>query len=396
MHCNYPKPFFKKKLLLKPRSDVSWASWMVLNPAIIRDPQNEKVLHMLFRTCGPCPEKQLPGKLDPYPIYLAYAVSHNEGEDWKFDFSSPALAPTLEYERTKVLNPDGSDRHFANGCVEDPRLFYFEEKLYLSVACRVFPPGPYWECDDPFMSVPLWGEKENDACRAVRNNITVSLLYSVSLGELASGNYEKAFVFICPLSSPDSSDNRDVFLFPRRLNVNGKQKIVCIHRPLEPRYFGMLDKNPSIFFAVADRFEDFSNGMAEQYFFAGPELEWEENRVGASWPPIELTPGEWLFPYHGKKDGITGYTQSFMLLKENADGTFPPEIISRPEERLLFADQPWELDGKFRTPCLFTCSGVVISDDRLLCGYGAADTVLGLAETSLSSLVEYLRHCAKK
>lgn len=385
------RPVFRKKCLLNPQPEVRWASWMVLNPAIIRDPEEENVLHMLFRSSGSCPEKQIPGKRDPFPIYLGYGVSRNEGKDWEFDFSRPALAPTLEYEREKVLNPDGSIRLYANGCVEDPRLFYFEGELYLSVACRVFPPGPYWLCDDPQMGVPDWVAGEKDACRALKDNITVSLLYSVSLNDLAARNYEKAFRFLCPLTSPDLSDNRDVFLFPRRLNVNGKQKIVCIHRPAEPKYYGVDETKPSIFFAAADRFEEFATDKAEQFFFTAPKLEWEGNRVAASWTPIELNPGEWLFPYHGKKDEITGYTQSFLLLRENPDGSFPPEITCRPEERLLYADQKWELDGKFQTPCLFTCSGVVKSDGTLLSGYGAADTCVGLVETDFNALAEYLR-----
>ena len=116
---------------------------------------------------------------------------------------------------------------------------------------------------------------------------------------------------------------------------------------------------------------------------------WEANRIGASWPPIELEPGLWLFPYHGKQDDRVGYTQSFMLLREN--GTLHPDILVRPGERLLFADQPWELEGEFTIPCLFSCSGVRMPDGRLLMGYGAADKKVGLASVDFDELVRFLK-----
>ena len=68
------------------------------------------------------------------------------------------------------------------------------------------------------------------------------------------------------------------------------------------------------------------------------------------------------------------------------------EIKSRPAERLLFADQPWELEGEFTIPCLFTCSGVILQDGRLLMGYGAADKKIGLAAVDLNELIKYLKN----
>ncbi len=51
--------------------------------------------------------------------------------------------------------------NYANGCIEDPRLFEFEEDIYLSAACRAFPPGPYWEYDDPLQCMPDWVTSES-------------------------------------------------------------------------------------------------------------------------------------------------------------------------------------------------------------------------------------------
>ena len=78
-----------------------------------------------------------------------------------------------------------------------------------------------------------------------------------------------------------------------------------------------------------------------------------------------------------------------MILKEN--GTLKMDIISRPSARMLYADQPWELEGEFTIPCLFTCSGVRLRNGMLLMGYGAADKKVGLAETNYEELLEELQ-----
>jgi predicted GH43/DUF377 family glycosyl hydrolase len=54
---------------------------------------------------------------------------------------------------------------------------------------------------------------------------------------------------------------------------------------------------------------------------------------------------------------------------------------------MMHATQPWELDGLFATPCLFTCGGTVLPGGKLLMTYGAADTVAGVAWVNLESLV---------
>ena len=42
----------ERKEILRPQESVDWASEMVLNPAIIKDPKTTR-LHMLVRTTGP-------------------------------------------------------------------------------------------------------------------------------------------------------------------------------------------------------------------------------------------------------------------------------------------------------------------------------------------------------
>lgn len=384
---------FLKRNVLEPRADCGWAEKMVLNPALVADPERPGTLHMLFRAAGAYPQARIPGKPLPYPIFLGYGVSHDEGKNWDFDFSRPAMAPRLDSEyETFVKNSCRGRRMFdyANGCIEDPRLFFFEGELFLTVACRAFPPGPYWEHDDPQQCMPEWARQCQTLGRAVMQNDTVTMLYRVNLRKLAMQDYESAFQVAAPLHQPDVSDDRDVVLFPRRIMIGNKKKIVCVHRPKYPWNYQVGKKlsAPSIFFSAADTLDDFYLGKADESVLAEPEFEWERNRIGASWAPLEIKPGVWLLPYHGKQDDRVGYTQSFMVLREN--GTLKMEIVSRPARRLLFADRPWEREGEFSIPCLFTCSGVILEDGMLLMGYGAADKKIGLVEAGYTELLNEL------
>lgn len=386
---------FNRRLLINPQHGCPWADKMVLNPAIVKDPADEHTLHMLFRATGPSPDKQLPGKPLPYPIFLGYACSRDGGESWKADFSRPAFSPALEYSLDKLETMDiygNRTPNYANGCIEDPRLFYFEEELYLSVACRAFPPGPYWEHDDPRQCMPDWVVSgRHDLGQAISDNSTVSLLYKVDLESIKSGSYDTAFSLIGPLHPPDVSDDRDAFLFPRRLKINGQDKIVCIHRPKHPWNYseGKHLKSPSIFLALADSLPELRSMDIHRTALVLPVFPWEANRVGGSWPPLEISPGEWLLPYHGKQDDTVGYTQSFIILRETGMGF--PEIVHRPSARLMYAAEAWELEGDFSIPCMFTCSGALMSDGRLLMGYGAADSRIGMAEARLPDIINYTR-----
>ncbi|MDD5458786.1 MAG: hypothetical protein PHF37_05290 [Phycisphaerae bacterium] len=384
---------YSRTPVLVPMEGCCWADTMVLNPAIVKDPQSSR-LHMLFRATGPYPHKRIKGKPLPYPIFLGYACSDDNGVTWQADFSRPALSPALEYtpDRIYVDNVNGHQMvNYANGCIEDPRLFWLEGELYLTVACRMFPPGPYWEHDDPMQCAPEWTQTvDNPFGRAAQENLTVSVLYKVLFEHLVAQDYDNAFAYITHLNDPEISDNRDVFLFPEKMCINGKEQYVCVHRPKQPgKYHSEMDgKAPSMFLSAAETIFDFPTSKATHKLLAEPIFEWEANRIGGSWAPIKISNDEWLLSYHGKQDDRIGYTQSFMILRQPTDSF--PEVVHRCSERLIYARQEWELSGQFAIPCIFTCSGVVVGDE-LIMGYGAADQKIGIAKCCLGELISYVR-----
>jgi predicted GH43/DUF377 family glycosyl hydrolase len=349
---------------------------------------------MLFRATGPWPEARIAGKPLPYPIFLGYAYSDDNGHSWQADFSRPAFKPALtdEVDRMYVTNIDNEKVvNYANGGIEDARLFRLQEQTYMTVACRMFPPGPYWVVDDPMQCAPDWA-KHNDQPfgRAAGENVTVSVLFQVDLAMLAAGRYEEAFGYVTHLTDPQLGENRDVFLFPEQMDVQGKKKHVCIHRPVEPRLYGVRTTSdaPSIFVTAADRLEDFATGRAVHSVLAEPIFDWEGNRIGGSWPPLRIQQNEWLFAYHGKKDDRTGYTQSFMILKQQPG--YLPVVSHRCPERLMYARHQWELPSRFPIPCLFATGGIVVGG-QLIISYGAADEKIGIAWTNFDRLVSYIR-----
>ena len=109
---------FTKRRVLTPNPACPWASKMVLNPALVADPQEPDTIYMLFRSTGPWAQATIPGKPLPYPIFLGLGTSHDGGQSWDFDFSRPALAPQLLYDRREFdakLLRDGKMFDYSNG-----------------------------------------------------------------------------------------------------------------------------------------------------------------------------------------------------------------------------------------------------------------------------------------
>lgn len=379
--------------VIVPREGCEWADTMVLNPAIFPDEDGQRI-HMLFRATGPWPGKNLKGLSDPYPIFLGYASSVDSGLSWDADFSRPALAPALSYDVDGMYTTNIYGERVvnnANGCIEDPRVFQIEGEYYLTAACRMFPPGAYWEGDKRKDNLPDWAmDSANPFGRAASENLTTTVLYKLDVQKLARRDYDNAFGYVCTLTDGGVSDNRDVFIMPEKMVIDGKAQYVMLHRPEKPAAFaggeGLI--KPCMYFAAAERLSDFATEKATHRLLATDMFDWEEERVGASFPPLPIGDGEWLVSYHGKQLPDYGYTQSFMIIKEQ-EGDFPV-IIHRLSERLIYAQQDWELPDKFLCPCIFTTGGIVVGD-RLIMSYGAADQKIGIMWTSFTELVDYVR-----
>lgn len=334
--------------------------------------------------------------------FLGFAKSSDKGETWEADFSRPCLAPALEYEKDKIKIKNYKGEYvtdYSNGCIEDPRVFTIEGKTYLTAACRLFPPGPYWDIsawksgrgkyDHSVKNIPAWAlEKNNGLGRAASENLTVTVLYEIDVENLKKKDYDNAFTYICSLTDAERADNRDVSFFPERMMIDGKLQYVMLHRPNNPHSF---DKNisvttPSVMLACAENFEDFASGKSKDVFLARGEFSWSSNRIGNSYPPIRIDEKRWLLPIHGSDEEL-GYTQTFYIMEERENDF--PVITHKCSDRLMYAAQDWEMPDLFPQKCLFATAGIVLGDE-LVISYGAADQYCGIARVNFKELVDYI------
>jgi predicted GH43/DUF377 family glycosyl hydrolase len=115
---------------------------------------------------------------------------------------------------------------------------------------------------------------------------------------------------------------------------------------------------------------------------------WDNNKIGLGPPPL-LTKDGWLLCYHGVRVTAAGaiYRAGLALL----DRDDPAKVLARGDEWVLGPEEPYERQGDVGQ-VVFPCGWILRDDgDTLHLYYGAADTVVGVAEASLNALLDHLR-----
>jgi predicted GH43/DUF377 family glycosyl hydrolase len=165
--------------------------------------------------------------------------------------------------------------------------------------------------------------------------------------------------------------NRDVVIFPEQING----QFVCYHRPM-PGMFGGYH----IWMAASPDLQHW--GKHQRVLEAKPDG-WESGRVGGGAPPIRTDAG-WLSIYHAA-DRRDRYCLGAFLTPYDE----PNRIIAYSQTPIFSPEASYETSGFFPN-VVFTC-GAVVQGDQLRVYYGAADECIGLAEGSLSELVQKLQ-----
>ncbi|MDQ8207987.1 glycoside hydrolase family 130 protein [Coraliomargarita sp. SDUM461003] len=181
-------------------------------------------------------------------------------------------------------------------------------------------------------------------------------------------------------------EDRNMVLFPER--VNGK--LIRLDRPF-PLYLRGGRESFDIWISESP---DGIHWGEHKLLLAAEEIPFGNAKIGPGAPPIRTEKG-WLTTFHAvvkheDKELFTWsegtwnkeYIAGLMLL----DLENPAKVIGMSKEPLLRAEAPYELEG-FRGSVIFP-GGFILEDDGIVkMYYGAADTVVALAEGKLEDLL---------
>ena len=114
---------------------------------------------------------------------------------------------------------------------------------------------------------------------------------------------------------------------------------------------------------------------------------WDATRIGVGPPPIETDNG-WLIIYHGVKQAVAGpiYRVGAALL----DLENPTKVLQRTDHWLLSPEAHYERVGDVPN-VVFPCGAVVTSTGELRLYYGAADTSVCVAISTVDAILDVLR-----
>jgi predicted GH43/DUF377 family glycosyl hydrolase len=169
-------------------------------------------------------------------------------------------------------------------------------------------------------------------------------------------------------------EDKDAALLP--YSIDGKWAM--IHRPVSaPRAHMWISFSPDL--------KNWGNHILMMEARKGAW--WDANKIGLSPPPIE-TPDGWLLIYHGVKQSCSGciYRLGLALF----DLKKPEILIKRSNEWVFSPQESYELHGDVDN-VVFPCGYTIGSDgDTINIYYGAADTSIALATSSIREMLEWL------
>ncbi len=110
---------------------------------------------------------------------------------------------------------------------------------------------------------------------------------------------------------------------------------------------------------------------------------WDSEKVGAGAVPIKTEEG-WLHIYHGISGNVYRLGLAMFDLKH------PSKLIRRSENYILAPEKDYERVGGVNN-VVFTCGAIVENNKDVKIYYGAADTCICLATTTLDKLVDFVK-----
>jgi beta-1,4-mannooligosaccharide/beta-1,4-mannosyl-N-acetylglucosamine phosphorylase len=115
---------------------------------------------------------------------------------------------------------------------------------------------------------------------------------------------------------------------------------------------------------------------------------WQSKKIGPGPAPIETTEG-WLLIYHGVKKTCNGYCYYAGAAILDLDD--PTKVLYRSKKYILSPREIYERVGDVDN-VVFPCAALCDADTgRIALYYGAADTVVGIAFTTVDELIKFIK-----
>ena len=174
--------------------------------------------------------------------------------------------------------------------------------------------------------------------------------------------------------------NRNGVLFPKKING----KYMLLSRPSDTGHTPFGD----IFCSQSPDLEYWGHHRYVMGTVPGDTSAWQCTKIGPGPTPIETDEG-WLLLYHGVLNTCNGfvYRMGCALL----DRDEPWKVLARSKNYILAPKEIYECVGDVPN-VVFPCA--VLTDaatGRIAIYYGCADTVTGLAFTTVDTLVQYAK-----
>ena len=197
--------------------------------------------------------------------------------------------------------------------------------------------------------------------------------YGASIGLAKTKDFKK-FV---RLENPFIPYNRNAVLFPRKIGGN----YVMLSRPSDSGHtpFGdiFLSESPDLVYWGRHR-----------HLMSNSSEWWESVKIGGGAAPIETSEG-WLLFYHGVSSTCNGFVYSIGGAILDIDH---PSVVKYRCETFLLTPEEWYEEKGFVPNVCFPCATIHDSaTGRIALYYGAADSYVGLAFTTLDQIVDYIK-----
>ena len=252
--------------------------------------------------------------------------------DLNMAYSDDGIHWTIDDETIKLYNPDGT--RFEYLYAYDPRLIKIEDAYYVVFCADIEGPSVY-----------------------------IAKTTDFKYFEMIPG------AFLPP--------NRNGTLFPEK--VNGKY--MALSRP-----FGDIAPG-HIYISESPDMCYWGNHKLLMKKGQFPGSYWEQNKIGAGPAPIKTDEG-WILIYHGVQHSCNGFIYSIGVAVLDLED--PSKVKYRANRFLMTPTEMYELTG-FVPNVLFPCAALADTQGRVSIYYGAADSTLGIAFTTIDNLIEFAK-----